>query len=73
MPRPKPKYDMRKQSVYLPSDILESVKKIQELQDISISRIISDCFRLIAAQPGKIDWDVARVVMKKKEFKEAMR
>lgn len=68
------RYDNRKQSVYLPKDMLDKIMRIKELQGISISRVIQDCFHLVETQHKKLDWDDDNELhLRYKPFKEAVK
>lgn len=66
-------YDSRKQSIYVPGDILTKLIEIRDTQDIPMSRIVSDAFRLLEANIDAIDWDIDRVHLKKRFFKKAVK
>ena len=64
----KKKYDNRKQSIYLPGEIITKLIQIREIKRISMSRVVTDSLRLIMANLGRINWDVPGVILRRSDF-----
>jgi len=48
--------DKRKQSIYLPEGLLDEMRAQADKYEVSLSRIVQDCFNIVKTNAKNMEW-----------------